>query len=139
LLWRVVAMTPDGFLEGEYSLVADRGPMAFRRHVSDPAALQAAAAVPDGARLLWFNHHFAKAEVRDGRLVLTDLRMGLEPDYTFSFAVAERDGDRWTPITPQQLHWPVVSRQALGAFWQRIWRSPQHDAAPLNTRPPAPG
>ena len=140
LLWRVVAMTPDGFVEGEYSLVADHGPIAFRRHVTDPAALQAAATVPDGARLLWFNHHFAKAEVRDGQLVLTDLRMGLDPDYTFRFAVAERDGDQWLPITPEQLHWPDVSRRQLGELWQRIWRSPsQREADALNIRPPAPG
>ena len=26
LLWRVVVMTPDGYLEGERSVVADRGP-----------------------------------------------------------------------------------------------------------------
>jgi inner membrane protein len=140
LLWRVVAMTPDGFLEGEYSLVADRGPIVFRRHATDPVALQAAASVPDGARLLWFNHHFAKAEVRNGQLVLTDLRMGLDPDYTFRFAVAEREGDRWPPIRPEQLHWPDVSRRELGAVWQRIWRSPlPRETQPLNTRPPAPG
>ena len=29
LLWRVVAMTPGGFVEGERSLVADEGPMRF--------------------------------------------------------------------------------------------------------------
>jgi len=140
LLWRVVAMTPEGFVEGETSLIADRGPIAFRRHATDPVALQAAASVPDGARLLWFNHHFAKAEVDDGRLVLTDLRMGVEPDYTFRFAVAEHDGAQWVPIDPQQLHWPDVNRRALGALWQRIWRAPADPAAsPFSTRPRAPG
>ena len=42
LLWRVVAMTPDGFVEGEHSLVADRGPVRFHHHGSDVAALEAA-------------------------------------------------------------------------------------------------
>lgn len=140
LLWRVVAMTPDGFLEGEYSLVADQGPMTFRHHATDPHALQTAATVPDGARLLWFNHHFAKAEVHGGRLVLTDLRMGREPDYTFRFAVAERDGGRWVSITPEQLHWPAVSGRELGALWQRIWRAPlPRETEALSTRPRAPG
>ena len=140
LLWRVVAMTPDGFLEGETSLVADRGAVAFRRHATDPAALRAAASVPDGARLLWFNHHFAKAEVRDGQLVVTDLRMGAEPDYSFRFAVARRDGERWVPIRPEQLRWPAVGRRELGALWQRIWRTPEDpSASPFSTRPRAPG
>src|SRR5690606_10483816 len=35
LLWRVVAMTPDGYVEGYRSLVADRGPMRFRAYPSD--------------------------------------------------------------------------------------------------------
>jgi inner membrane protein len=140
LLWRVVAMTPDGFVEGETSLVADRGPIVFRRHATDATALQAARTVPDGARLLWFNHHFAKAEVRDGQLVLTDLRMGVEPDYTFRFAVAEDEDGRWMPIRAEQLHWAGVSRFQLTALWQRIWRTPADAASsPFSTRRPAPG
>ena len=75
LLWRVVVMTPDGFLEGDRSLVADRGPMIFRRHASDRAALEAVAGYPSVRRLDWFTHGFLKAERRDGRLVLSDLRM----------------------------------------------------------------
>ena len=35
LLWRVVAMTPTGFVEGERSLWADRGPMEFRGYPSN--------------------------------------------------------------------------------------------------------
>ena len=89
LLWRVVAMTPEGFVEGERSLVADRGPIRFTHFPSDTRALDAVRDAPQVARLLWFNHHFAKAHVRDGKLVLSDLRMGSEPDYSFRFAVAE--------------------------------------------------
>ena len=46
LLWRVVAMTPDGYVMADRSLVADRGPMRFAAHASDTAALQAVAAYP---------------------------------------------------------------------------------------------
>lgn len=140
LLWRVVAMTPTGFIEGETSLVADRAPIRFRAHASDEAALRAAADIPSVARLLWFNHHFAKAEVRDGRLVLSDLRMGAEPDYTFRFAVAERDGDGWRTIAPEQLHWTGATRAQLAALWQRIWHAPPAESgATLSTPAPAPG
>ena len=72
LLWRVVAMTPDGFVEGEHSLVADTRPIAFRHYRSDVEALAAAADLPAVARLRWFNRGFMKAQVRDGRLVLED-------------------------------------------------------------------
>src|SRR5690606_28297081 len=46
LLWRVVVMTPDGFLEGERSLVADDGPMVFRAHASDTRALEETKSLP---------------------------------------------------------------------------------------------
>ena len=46
LLYRVVVMTPDGYLIGDRSVVADRGPMRFTAHASDAAALQTAAQLP---------------------------------------------------------------------------------------------
>ena len=139
LLWRVVAMTPHGFVEGERSLVADRGPIAFRAHGSDVAALRMVSTQPSVQRLSWFNRGFMKAEQRDGALVLSDLRMGSEPDYTFRFAVARRDGDGWRATPPRQLQWPWQATQRLGALWQRIWREPtiaQSPATP-SAAPPA--
>ena len=128
LLWRVVVMTPDGFLEGERSLVADRGPMIFRRHASDRGALRAVAEYPSVRRLDWFTHGFLKAEQRDGRLVLSDLRMGVEPDYVFRYAVAESDGQGgWREIAVQQLHWPSQDRFRLAGIWRRIWKEPNPD------------
>lgn len=121
LLWRVVAMTPDGFVEGERSLVADRGPMVFRRYRSERAALEAVSAWPIVRELAWFNHGFMKAHTHDGRLVLSDLRMGAEPDYTFRFIVAGREGGRWVPVPVEQPDWPWDARRRLGAMWARIW------------------
>jgi len=124
LLWRVVAMTPDGYLEGEYSLAADTGPIAFRHHASDVEALAAVAGLPSVQRLAWFNRGFMKAEVRDGRLVLSDLRMGAEPDYSFNFAVAQSDGaGGWRAIAPEQLSWEWPAAR-LGQMWDRIWHEP---------------
>ncbi len=124
LLWRVVAMTPDGFVEGEHSLVADTRPIAFRRHGSDVAALGQVADFPAVRRLAWFNHGFMKASERDGKLILSDLRMGAEPDYSFNFAVAERDGDGWREIPPEQLSGPWEARRRLPQMWDRIWTEP---------------
>ena len=127
LLWRVVAMTPEGFVEGERSLVADQGPMTFHAHASDVQALERARHVPAVGRLAWFNHGFMKARERDGRLELTDLRMGSEPDYTFVFAVAKRDGDGWSEMHPEQLRLPWEARRRLDQMWRRIWQPPAAD------------
>ncbi|KFN50770.1 metal-dependent hydrolase [Arenimonas composti] len=122
--WRVVAMTPDGFLEGERSLVADRGPLRLRAYRSDTADLAAVAGYPAVRRLAWFNHGFMKAQQRDGRLVLTDLRMGAEPDYSFRFVVARADGDGWREVPPEALSWPWEARRRLPDLWARIWTEP---------------
>ncbi|GAB2496863.1 metal-dependent hydrolase [Arenimonas alkanexedens] len=129
LLWRVVVMTPDGFLEGERSLVADAGPMRFQFHPSDAETLARVGDYPSVQRLLWFNHGFMKAEVRERRLVLSDLRMGAEPDYSFRFVVAEREGLGWRPIEPQQIAWPWEAGRRLSQMWDRIWTMPADQAA----------
>ncbi|MCJ0825473.1 metal-dependent hydrolase [Luteimonas sp. 50] len=117
--WRVVAMTGDGYVEGERALDAN-GPMQLHRYPSDTAALESADGLPAVRRLRWFNHGFMSAQVHDGQLQLSDLRMGQAPDYAFRFAVAVRDGDGWRAIPPfdpnrQQL------RKALRMLW-RQWR-----------------
>lgn len=134
LLWRVVAITPGGYVEGERSLVADRGFMRFRGYPSNLQALGEAQAIPAAQRLAWFNHGFQKAEVQNRQLVISDLRMGSEPDYVFRFAVArhvlrpaqdERD-HVWVAIAPRQLDVPWRARRGLGSVWRRIWQPP-HD------------
>jgi len=103
LLWRVVAMTPNGYVEGYRSLLADRGAMRFTGHPSNVQSLQEASHVPAVQRLSWFNHGFMRARETDGELELADLRMGSEPTYFFQFVVAQRQGNGWQPIAPRQL------------------------------------
>lgn len=132
LLWQVVAMTPSGYVIGERSLVADTGPMTFQGYPSNVQTLRhaQAAGIPAVQRLQWFNRGFMRAQVVDGRLQLSDLRMGLEPDYTFTFAVARADGDGWTAITPEQLRPAYEGEQGrarvkrrFAAMWARIWQA----------------
>ncbi|MDR0182999.1 metal-dependent hydrolase [Lysobacter arvi] len=134
LLWRVVAMTPDGFVEGERSLVADERPMRFHRHASDARAMAQVRDFPAVQRLQWFNRGFMKAQQRDGELVLSDLRMGAEPDYSFRFAVARNAGEGWEPIPPRQLQWPWDASRRLGAMWDRIWHEPAAEVGIANAR-----
>jgi inner membrane protein len=126
LLWRVVAMTPSGYVEAERSVLADDGPLRFRGYPSNVQALAEAHAVPAVQRLSWFNRGFMRARVQQDRLVLSDLRMGLEPDYSFSFEVAERRDGSWHPVAPVQQPWsaPVSGSEGLlklvAAMWHRI-------------------
>ena len=131
LLWRVVAMTPDGYVIGDRSLVADRGAMEFKGYKSNVQALEEAKDIEAVQELAWFNHGFMRAQVVDNELVLSDLRMGLEPDYNFRFVVARREGDGWRAVPPRQLqvaYRAPVARgkllEALSALWHRIWHQP---------------
>lgn len=95
LLWRVVVMTPEGYLIGDRSLLADRKPMTFRFFDSGVTELAQLRHLPEVQRLLWFTHGFVRAQIRplpDGseQLLLDDLRMGLEPDYFFRYVLADR-------------------------------------------------
>lgn len=127
LLWRVVARTHGGYLEGYDSLVADDGPVRFTFYPSDDAALTAAADVPAVARLRWFADGFVGASMDGDTLIVTDLRMGQHPDYVFRHAVAQRGNPHWHPIEPRRLPTKIRTRQ-LGAIWQRIWSKRSGDA-----------
>jgi inner membrane protein len=85
-----------------------------------------------------------RARVDGDKLVLSDLRMGLEPDYNFSFVVAEREGPGWRSIPPRQVQAayraPVAQgrlKEALAALWHRIWHQPA--TAPADTPADPPG
>ena len=126
LLWRVVAMTPEGYVEGFRSLAVDRGRIQFTAYRSNVGALHAAGMVPAVQRLTWFTHGFVRAQTVGGELVLSDLRMGSEPDYGFNFAVAHEQGGRWIALDPPRrpkFEWKM--RLTWGELWQRIWRQPE--------------
>lgn len=122
LLWRVVVMTPEGYLVGERSLLAGREPMQFQAYASDTEALAAVQDLPAVERLTWFNGGYMRARVDDDRrLVLSDLRMGNEPGYLFNFVVAERTGDQWGEVSPpQQLPSEMDLRNILPGLWARM-------------------
>ena len=139
LHWRVVAMTPDGYAEAYRSVRATTAPMTFRTHPSDHEALRQVGHLPAVRRLAWFNHGFMKAERRDGMLVLSDLRMGADPDYFFRFAVARDDPGGWAAMAPRRL---PAARDAGAMLEESLQRSRERPEAAPATRagsPPAGG
>lgn len=125
LLWRVVAMTPSGYVEGFRSIAADRGAMRFAGHPSNVQALREAGEVPTVQRLVWFTHGFVQARVVQDTLVLSDMRMGSEPDYFFRFAVAQRAGPTWQPMPAREVDAPPRDMGAMWhSTWTRIWNEP---------------
>ena len=128
VLWRVVAMRPDGgYEEGFYSFAADGPRIRFTRIAPTP--------VPDAVRQMTavqrmtaFSDGFCTVHVGGGKAWVTDLRMGQEPYYSFSFLVAKREGDRWLEVTPRNEGSRGDVKRGLRWIWARMW---DRNVAPL--------
>lgn len=114
LLWRVLAMTPEGYLEGFDSLLDGSKRLHFDAFPRGAALHERLEGNRHAARLAWFSRGFYKtAQLADGRITVSDLRMGQEPHYGFSFALAAPVGGALRPIPPEQLGsrpavWPTL-------------------------------
>jgi inner membrane protein len=93
--------------------------MVFTTHTSDTAALAEAGDIWAVQRLRWFADDFVAADVIDGRLVITDLRMGQESRYVFRHVVAERGNPSWQPILPERMM-VLFDRSDLASVLERI-------------------
>ena len=123
ILWRVVAMNGDDYQIGYYSLMDDAPRFDFRRYETAPGLLTDLQTHWPVQRLKWFTQGFYSVELVDNAVVISDLRMGVEPDYVFRFKVADWDGEKAVPRTSTRL--PEASgderTDRLPALWQRIW------------------
>ena len=120
ILWRVVVLTDEGYAEGLDSLLIDEGRMQFSTFVSDTRALEQASDIWAVRRLRWFAADFVTADVVDGRLVISDLRMGQAPDYVFRHVVAEQGNPHWQAIPPERMM-QFFGRSDLASVWRRLW------------------
>ena len=126
LLWRIVVMQPEGgpdsYLEGFYSLLDRSGPIEFVSYPSRPALLNDIAREWAVQRLQWFTKGFYRVREAEQGVVLTDLRMGQEPFYVFSFRVGRRASPQIVPVFPQQVPPERVDLESLIWIWNRITR-----------------
>ncbi len=127
LMWRVVVLTDDGYLEGNYSLLADNGEMHLQRYDFDRQLLERADDVWSVGRLRWFAQDFVRADLVDGELVMSDLRMGQSPTFVFSHAIARENGSVFEPTPTRLIPFRFESRQ-LSEVWRTIWEgnTPRH-------------
>ena len=89
LVWRIVAMVPDGYYEGFYSIFNDDRGLNLRRFDSEPTMLQGLESHWPVQRLQWFTHGFYRVSRVGTAIIMTDLRMGQEPAYVFNYKIGE--------------------------------------------------
>ena len=119
ILWRVLAVDRDYYYEGVYSL-RDGGHLPeFSRH---PRQLSLISDIEESwpvQRLKWFSKDFFAVSDINGAVAVSDLRMGLEPDYVFRFKVGARQNGRTTEVPVERL--PAQRNMSrLPGLWERI-------------------
>jgi inner membrane protein len=119
LLWRVVGVNGDGYFEGLWSLVSPEKGLTLTHHEHRPDLLAGIEGNPAVRRLQWFTRGLYRVVPDGDGVVVSDLRMGMDPDYVFSFRVAEIGNPHPTPVAPKR----VRTERDLGrlrGLWQRI-------------------
>jgi inner membrane protein len=120
VLWRLVAITPTQYLEGHHSLLDAQPSIRWTAHDRGAELIAAHGDEPAVARMATFTHGFYSLTESDGRLFVTDLRMGQEPAYTFRFnlgsAAARANGGHAPTLEGLR---PDVGI-ALPWLWQRL-------------------
>lgn len=119
LVWRVLILDGEQYLEGYYSVLAPNTPIEFVAHSKNEHLIKRASDNPAIDRLNWFSHGFIKGSLTEEYLVITDLRMGVEGSYVFNHAVAATEGNGFTQIVSKQI--PTrFSSDDIQALWEKI-------------------
>ena len=120
LLWRAVVMVDGGYYEGWYSVFDESDAVRFSRYRSDPQLLTGIEELWAVQRLQWFAQGFYSVTALDQDIVISDLRMGIEPNYVFRFKVGEISNPHARAVPPEQLV-AVRDTSRLPQLWARIW------------------
>lgn len=121
VLWRVLAVTPTQTLEGFYSLLDQGSDLSFTQHERNAGLLQRWAHLPHVRALERFTQGALRMDVVEGRVLMTDLRMGQEPSYTFTYDLGTLEELDRGDVRPERLNRGGVSGEYLRWVWQRMW------------------
>lgn len=118
VLWRLVATTPDQYFEAYYSLLDPEPTVRWTAHPRGADLINQFHEVDAVQRIAAFSHGFYRLENSNDRVVLTDLRMGQEPAYTFRFDLGNPGAVGTAAI--QQLSMSADFGKALTWLWERL-------------------
>lgn len=119
VLWRVLAMTPTGYAEGFHSFLDPGTDLRFEHHRSEEGLREPLQGIWGFERMAWFTRGYFALSEREGRAVITDLRMGQEPFYVFAFTVAQR-GSAFHEVQPERVGGRGDIATTLAWTWRRM-------------------
>ncbi|MGD9331481.1 MAG: metal-dependent hydrolase [Desulfobacterales bacterium] len=120
LLWRVVGIEKDRYFETYFSIFDQNTPLSVDYYPRNLALMTGIDEHPPVVKLKWFTRGYYAFSTAGDYVVMTDLRMGSEPDYVFRFKVARLNDRHPQPIDDERLKTTQDWRR-LAWVWKRIW------------------
>ena len=140
VLWRLLAVTPEHYYEGWYSILDNSPRISWERFDRGASWIAAHHENLHVQRIASFSKGFFSMHETNGQLFITDLRLGLEPAYSFRFDLTEAIGE---PPVVGRTAVPRLERkrpnlaEGLPWLWQRmLGRTAQSFHRHTATRPP---
>jgi inner membrane protein len=124
VLWRVVAVSGGHYHEGFHSLLDDGRHIRFDRFDRGDSLVADLGAIEGVQRIRAFSQGFYKLHEDGAKLLVTDLRMGQEPNYFFSFAVAQRHSPPVELVPSVQVGSRPDLERTLPWLWHRALGTP---------------
>jgi len=124
VLWRVIGVAGDSHVEGFRSLLDDAPTMHFDSFPRGQALATELQGLEGVRRVAAFSKGFYKLQQEGERVLLTDLRMGQEPDYVFTFVVARRESPAVPLAVPEQVGTRPDLARGLPWLWRRALGEP---------------
>ena len=122
LLWRVLAVDDTNYYEGFYSVLDKEKTIRFKPY---PRSLDLIEPLADSwpvQRLQWFTKNFYAASAVNNDIIISDLRMGTEPEYVFRFKVGELANPHPQPAPVERMP-GIRNYDRLNWIRVRIWDS----------------
>lgn len=102
LLWKVIAVEGDRYVNLYMPLFGGDDRVTAYVHARGTGRLACLGALDALDRLAAFSHGFYRLDLAEDELRVSDLRMGMTPNYVFSFAIARRVGEGFQPMAPER-------------------------------------
>ena len=122
LYWQVLGLEDGHYVTGLTSVVptCPIGAIGhFERTPEPPAGVQLSHSVK---RLEWFTGGFYGFTTQNGRLAVTDLRIGVPPAFGFSFDIAEKRGDgKYRHVNPVRAIAGLPRVNSFGEVYDAGW------------------
>lgn len=102
VVWKVIALEEDRYHNLYLSFLDGDSPPRIYTHPRNPDLVACLGETPAYRKLDWFSRGYNRADLKEDKIVVSDLRMGLTPGYVFQFAIAEVSGTGLKVMPPER-------------------------------------